>query len=210
MKARILIACEFSGIVRDAFIARGFDAWSCDLLPTDRPGPHIQGDVREHLHRGWDAMIAHPPCTYLCNSSVSWLGERKSKNPKVLTGAARWEAMREGAAFFLHLLDAPIRFIAVENPVMHGHALRLVGSRYDQIIQPYEYGDPYQKATCLWLRRLPKLVPTNIVAGREQKCWREAPSEDRDKIRSETYPGIARAMADQWGSYMRAIMSSAA
>lgn len=213
---RLLVACERSGIVRDAFIERGFDAWSCDMLPSKRPGPHIRGDVRNHLHRGWDAMIAHPDCTYLCNSGVSWLGDRKSKNLQILTGPARWTALRAGAAFFREMLDAPIPFVAVENPVMHRYAIELVGRKYDQLIQPTMFGDPFRKATCLWLRNLPKLVPTNVLPHGKQQCWTESPADDaegqtRAMRRSITYPGIiARAFADQWGSYMRAIMSSAA
>jgi len=186
---RVLVACEFSGRVRDAFLARGHDAVSCDLLPTESPGPHIQGDVREILAEGWDLMIAHPPCTYLCNSGVSWLYRRPG----------RWEKMREAALFFRQLLEAPIPRICVENPIMHKYAVEIIGRRQDQVIQPWMFGHGETKATCLWLKNLPPLRPTNIVEGREQRLHRLPPSPDRWKERSRTYPGVARAMAEQWG-----------
>jgi hypothetical protein len=185
---RVLIACEYSGVVRDAMIALGHDAMSCDLLPTDRPGPHYEGDIRDVLDRGWDLMVAHPPCTYLANSGVSWLYKREG----------RWDAMREGAEFFRLLLHADIPKIAVENPIPHKYATDIIGRKYDQIDQPWMFGHGEQKATCFWLKGLPPLMPTMIVDGREQRLHRLPPSPDRWKLRSTTYDGIARAMAVQW------------
>ena len=187
---RVLVACEFSGVVRDAFAARGHDAWSCDLLPTEAPGQHIQGDVLEVLRYGWDLMIAHPPCTCLCNSGVRWLYE--------LDG--RWTEMEFAADFFRVLLTAPIEKIAVENPIPHKYAVSIMGRNYNQLIQPWQFGHGETKATCLWLKNLPELVPTNIVEGREQRIHKMTPSRDRSKLRSITYTGIAQAMAEQWGN----------
>lgn len=188
---RVLVACEFSGTVRDAFRARGHDAMSCDLLPSEAPGPHHQGDVLELLGRdsAWDLMVAHPPCTYLTNSGVAWLWKRPT----------RWADMHDGAVFFRRLLDAPISRVAIENPIPHKYALATIGVRYTQIIQPWQFGHGESKATCLWLRGLPALTPTNVVAGREQRLHRLPPSKDRWKLRSLTYQGIADAMAEQWG-----------
>lgn len=185
---RVLVACEYSGRVRDAFRSRGHDAMSCDLLPTDAPGPHYQGDVRDILQEGWDLMIYHPPCTRLTNSGVRWLHERNL-----------WDEMRESAEFFRCLLDAPIPRKAGENPIPHRYALDIIGRMYDQIIQPWQFGHGETKATCLWLTNLPPLRPTAPVEGREQRVWKLPPSEDRWKLRSLTYPGVAAAMADQWG-----------
>ena len=185
---RVLIACEYSGRVRDAFIRAGHDAMSCDILPTDAPGPHYQGDVRDVLADGWDLMVGHPPCTDL---SVS--------------GARHFEAKRadgrQQAAieFFLMLARAPIQRIAIENPVC---IMSSIWRKPDQIIQPWQYGHGETKATCLWLKNLPHLVPTNIVEGREQRIWKMSPTADRWKLRSETYAGIAEAMAQQWGASM--------
>lgn len=186
---RVLVACEYSGKVRDAFIAKGHDAMSCDLLPTDRPGPHYQGDVFDIINNGWDLMIAHPPCTYLCNSGVRWL----------YTDESRWAKMRDGAEFFKKLMQSNIPLIAIENPIMHKHAINIVGSKQTQIVQPWMFGHGETKATGLWLKGLKELVPTNIVDGREQRIHKLPPSKDRWKIRSETYQGIADAMAQQWG-----------
>ena len=195
---RVLVACEYSGTVRDAFLARGHDAMSCDILPTDVDGPHYQGDVRDIINDGWDLMIAHPPCTYLTNSGVTWL----HKDP------SRWAKLDEGAAFFKSLLDAPIPRIAVENPIMHKYAKeRIGGVRQSQVIQPWMFGHMEQKATCLWLKGLPLLKPTNDVKAEmmalpdneRQRLHYLPPSEDRWKKRSTTFKGIAEAMAEQWG-----------
>lgn len=185
---KVLIGCEFSGIVRDAFAARGHNAWSCDLLPTEKPGQHIQGNVLDYLDEGWDLAIFHPPCTRLTNSGVRWLAERNL-----------WEEMEEAARFFVKLLKAPILRKAIENPIPHGHAMKIIGRKYDQIIQPHWFGHGETKATCLWLDGLPPLRATNRVEGREGRIHRLPPSEDRWKLRSTTFPGIAEAFADQWG-----------
>lgn len=190
---KVLIACEFSGIVRDAFIKRGHDAWSCDLLPTEVEGPHIQGDVLNILNDGWDLMIAHPPCTHLATSGARWF-KNKEKEQK------------EALEFVSLLLNAPINKIALENPIS------IISSRIrkpDQIVQPWMFGHPEQKSTCLWLKNLPLLKPTNIVekgemhvtkSGKKLPKWYNIPPrEDRWKMRSKTFEGIAAAMAEQWG-----------
>ena len=196
--ARILIACEFSGTVRNAFLERGHDAWSCDLLPSeDGSNRHIQGDARVILNDGWDYLIvAHPPCTRLCNSGVRWLHEP----PPSRTKESMWEELEEGAALFSAFWNAPIPRIAVENPVMHRHAkIRIVNyAPPAQSVQPYQFGHGETKRTCLWLKNLPALVPTDIVAGREARVHRMPPGPDRWKERSRFFPGIARAMAEQW------------
>ncbi len=195
---RVLVACEYSGRVREAFRKLGHDAWSCDLLPSDDNSPyHIQGDVLELLDKGWDLMIAHPPCTYLTNAGVSWLYRKEG----------RWDQMREGAEFFKLLMDAPIPQIAVENPIMHKYAVEIIGRRQDQVIQPWMFGHMEQKATCLWLKGLPVLAATDNVRDEMKKLPKTVqqrlhylpPSKDRWKIRSETYQGIADAFASQWG-----------
>lgn len=194
---RILVACEYSGRVRDAFLAAGHDAISCDLLPTDAPGPHYQGDVRDILGDSWDLMVGHPECTYLCNSGVRWLS----------TDITRWPKMIDGALFFRQLLEADIPRIAIENPVMHGHAAKIIGRRQDQIIQPWMFGHPEKKATGLWLKGLPPLLPTedvrDLMAGlpksQTDRIHYASPGPDRWKLRSTTYAGIAAAMANQWG-----------
>ena len=181
---RVLVACEYSGTVRDAFAAAGHDAMSCDLLPTDTPGPHWQGDVREVLGMGWDLMIAHPPCTHLAVSGAKWFYRKQAEQAEALD-------------FVRLLLDAPIPRIALENPVS------IISSRIrkpDQIIQPWQYGHGETKATCLWLKGLPLLKPSNIVEGREARVHRMSPSPNRWKERSRTFPGIAAAMAAQWGA----------
>lgn len=188
---RVLVACEYSGTVRDAFAARGWDAWSCDLLPTEVPGQHIVGDARELLKSNWDLLIAHPPCTRLCNSGVRWLHERNL-----------WDDMREAAALFNAFLNAPAPHVAVENPVMHGHARKLIGRGPDFTIQPWQFGHGEVKRTCFWTRNLPPLTPTDIVDGRDARVHRESPGKNRWKARSATLPGIAAAMADQWGEYV--------
>jgi len=180
---RVLVACEYSGAVRDAFIARGHAAVSCDLLPTDVPGPHYQGDVRDVLGDGWDLRVAHPPCTHLAVSGARWFKDKQVEQAEALD-------------FVRLLLAAPIPRIALENPVS------IISSRIrkpDQVIQPWQFGHGETKATCLWLKNLQKLAPTNIVDGREARVHRMAPSPTRWKERSKTYAGIAAAMADQWG-----------
>jgi hypothetical protein len=183
---RVLVACEYSGAVRDAFIKAGHEAMSCDLLPTDVPGPHYQGSVLDVIDDGWDLMIAHPPCTHLAVS-----GARHFK--------AKQNDGRQQAAlnFVQRLLDANIPRVALKNPVS------IISSRIrkpDQIIQPWQFGHGETKATCLWLKNLPCLKPTNIVEGREQRIWKLPPGKDRWKLRSKTFQGIADAMAEQWGS----------
>ena len=194
---RVLVACEYSGIVRDAFIARGHDAVSCDILPTERPGPHIQGDVMAVIDDGWDMMIAHPPCTYLSNSGVTWLYRQPD----------RWKHLIDGAVFFRNLLSANIEKIAIENPVMHKHARKIIGVDKSQCMQPWHFGHMEQKATCFWLKNLPLLIPTDVCYdemmklddNERQRLHYLPPSEDRAKLRSLTYQGIADAMAEQWG-----------
>ena len=183
-----LIACEYSGRVRDALLARGIDAVSCDLLPSETEGPHIQGDVTVQLARRWAGVVAHPPCTRLCNSGVRWLAERDL-----------WAEMREGAAFFLACLNANSDKVAVENPVMHGHAQRLIGPPAFTV-QPWQFGDNYKKRTCFWTRGLPPLRPTSELDGSTAKAevHRASPGPDRWKLRSCTYFGIAAAIAEQW------------
>ena len=180
---KVLVACEFSGVVRDAFAARGHDAWSCDLLPSERPGQHIQGDVLGVLGDGWDVMVAHPPCTHLAVSGARWFSEKQGEQ------AAALEFVRA-------LMAAPVARLAIENPVS------IISSRIrkpDQIIQPWQFGHGETKATCLWLHNLPKLMPTNIVDGREARVHRMPPGPNRWAERSRTFAGIAEAMADQWG-----------
>lgn len=187
---KILVACEFSGIVRDAFRKRGHDAWSCDILPTEAdPTYHLQCDVLEILDQGWDMMIAHPPCIYLANSGVRWL----YANPR------RWEKLKEAAEFFKALWNANIPRIALENPIPHKYARDLIGVPYSQVIQPWQFGHGETKATCLWLKNLPPLKPTNIVDGRENRVHRMPPGPNRWRERSRTFHGIAEAMAAQWG-----------
>ena len=182
MKMKVLVACEYSGRVRDAFIAYGHDAVSCDLLPTESEGPHYQGDVFDIINGEWDLMIAHPPCTHLAVSGSRWFKEKATEQA-------------ESLAFVRALMDAPISRIAIENPVS------VISSRIrkpDQIIQPWQYGHGETKATCLWLKNLPKLNPTNIVEGRQARIHRMSPGPNRWKDRSRTYTGIAEAMASQW------------
>ncbi len=193
---RVLVACEYSGAVRDAFLARGHHAMSCDLLPTDVPGPHYQGDVRDVINDGWDLMIAHPPCTYLSVSGMHWT-KRGLRDPQLTEDAL---------AFVRLLMDVPVERIAVENPIS------VISSRIrkpDQIIQPWWFGHDASKKTCLWLKNLPLLKATDMLPGdaKTRRANQTAsgqnrlpPSKDRWKLRSETYPGIAAAMADQWGS----------
>lgn len=209
---KVLIACEYSGAVRDAFLRHGHEAMSCDILPTDVPGPHYQGDVRDVLSQGWDLLIAHPPCTYLCGSGWHWVKRGRIE----ADGRPRIEHVDEALAFARMFIDGPetahIPRRAVENPV--GRLSSLV-RKPDQIIHPHQFGDDASKATCLWLAGLEKLQPTQHVApriillnGKEYRRWGNQtdsgqnnlpPSDDRWKLRSETFLGIADAMALQWG-----------
>ena len=196
---KVLVACEFSGIVREAFRAKGHDAWSCDLLPAeDKSQYHYQGDVRYIIEMyDWDLMIAHDPCTYQCNSGVCWLVD----NPE------RWKLLDESCELTKVILDAPIDKICRENPIPHKYAVERIGRKYDQLIQPYQFGHPERKATCLWLKNLPKLKPTNDVKKEmeslpkniAQRIHYTPPGKDRWAIRSRTFEGIAKAMAEQWG-----------
>jgi len=197
---KVLVACEYSGIVRDAFAKRGHDAWSCDILPTESEGNHIQGDVLGILDQGWDLMIAHPPCTHLTVTGARWFTE----------GRKDYQLQRDGIAFVQKLMDAPIDKIAIENP-------RSVISSYirpaDQLINPFQFGHPVSKATCLWLKNLPRLMPTKNVepdyvyhkSGNRMSKWHYEtsllPSKngERGKARSKFFQGIAEAMAEQWG-----------
>lgn len=197
---KVLVACEFSGVVRDAFAARGHDAWSCDLLPTENPGNHIQGDVFDNLDRDWGMLIFHWPCTYMLLSGVRWFTTIPANpNPKILYGEPRLRAMEKDAECFRRLLDCGIPRIAGENPTMCGAAQKIIGQKWSQRIQPWQFGHGETKATCLWLKGLPVLKPTNVVVGREGRIWKLPPSEDRWKLRSVTFQGIADAMASQWG-----------
>ena len=183
---RVLIACEYSGRVRDAFLAAGHDAMSCDILPTDVSGPHYQGDVSDIINDGWDLMIAHPPCTHLAVSGARHFAAKKASG-----------VQDEALGFVRMLLTANIPKIALENPIS------IISSRIrkpDQIIQPWQFGHGETKATCLWLRGLPLLTPTDIVEGRSDRIHKMPPSPDRWKLRSTTYQGIADAMASQWGA----------
>ena len=189
---KVLIACEFSGVVREAFKALGHNAWSCDLIPSDISGQHIQGDVREVLHEGWDLMIAHPPCTYLAVSGARWFKDRQQEQLDALD-------------FVKVLLDAPIEKIALENPKS---VISTKIRKPDQIIQPWQFGHPEQKTTCLWLKNLPPLIHTNVLPLPESGRWNnQTPSgqnnlpesKNRSRLRSITYKGIAEAMAKQWG-----------
>ena len=181
---RILVACEFSGRVRDAFRAKGHDAWSCDILPTELPGPHIQGDVLDILDDGWDLLIAFPPCTHLASSGARWFAAKRADGRQ-----------QQGIDFFLALANSSIPRKCIENPV---GIMSNIYRKPDQIIQPWQFGHGETKATCLWLTGLPMLTPTNIVDGRAGRIHRMAPGPDRAKLRSLTYRGIAAAMADQW------------
>ena len=191
---RVLIACEYSGTVRDAFLALGHDAMSCDLLPTESPGPHYVGDVRAVLGDGWDLMVAHPPCTYLARSGMRWLKDQPPLKSGKPVGAERRALLAEALEFFNLLLNAPVPRVCIENPRSF-----LIPTPASQYVQPWQFGHGEVKETGLWLRGLPLLTPTNIVEGRESRVHRMAPGPDRWKERSRFFPGIAEAMARQWG-----------
>lgn len=192
---RVLVACEYSGTVRDAFIKLGHDAMSCDIIPTDVPGPHYEGDVLDVINDEWDLMIAHPPCTYLSNAGARFL------YPKGQLNKDRLKLGLEAKQFFMALYNSNIPKICVENPIP-SKIYELPS--YTQTIQPYEYGHPFQKRTCLWLKGLPKLIPTNIVSERQSSKvpgnWFNKGGKDRQKNRAKTFQGIADAMAIQWGN----------
>lgn len=191
--ARVLVACEYSGIVREAFKAKGWDAWSCDLLDTEISGQHIKGDVLDILNEGWDMMIAHPPCTYLCNGGNNWLNRRPDLD---------WKGNRVKAAeFFMSLINAPISKIVVENPI------GCMSTKYrkpDQIIHPYHFGHDVRKDTCLWLKGLPVLRHTKIIPPPYRKIdfWSNKRNPDGKSLKSKTYQGIANAMATQWTNFL--------
>ena len=191
-KPRVLVACEYSGTVRDAFTAMGWEAMSCDLLDSEKPGNHYKGDIFDVLYKGWDLLIAHPPCTHLAVSGARHFAAKKASG-----------VQDEALEFVYDLLHAPIKHIALENPIS------IISTRIrkpDQIIQPWQHGHGETKATCLWLKGLPLLVPTDVVDGREARIHKMAPSPDRWKERSRTFPGIANAMAKQWGDYVKSTM----
>lgn len=192
---RVIVACEFSGIVREAFKKKGHDAWSCDLLSTEILGKHIKHDILDIIYQNereinfkdvphsFDLMIAHPPCTHLAVSGARWFKQRQKEQ-------------KEAIEFFMSLVNAPIDKICIENPIS------IMSTKYrkpDQIVQPWMFGHGETKSTCLWLKNLPKLIPTKIVSGREGRVWKEPPSKNRWKKRSRTYTGIAEAMGKQWG-----------
>jgi hypothetical protein len=183
---RILVACEMSGAVRDAFRALGHDAWSCDMLPSERPGPHYTGDVLDVLNDGWDMLVGFPPCTDLCVSGARWFPAKRVDGRQ-----------QASIALFMALANAPIPRIAIENPI---GIMSTVWRKPDQIIQPWQHGHGETKATCLWLKGLPLLMPTQIVPGREARIHRMAPGPERAKERSRTYAGIANAMALRWST----------
>lgn len=182
---KILIACEFSGVVRSAFLARGHDAMSCDILPTESPGPHHQGDVREILGDGWDLMIAHPSCQHLAVSGARWFKEKRADGRQ-----------QQAIDFFMELINAPIERICVENPIS---IMSTMYRKPDQIIHPHEHGHGEVKATCIWLKNLPPITPTNIVDGRVPRIHLMPPGPNRGHLRSITYSGIGKAFAAQWG-----------
>ena len=186
---KVLIACEFSGVVRDAFIKIGYDAISCDLLESESPGPHYCGDIFDIIDDGFDLMIAHPPCTHLAVSGARWFKEKQKEQEEALN-------------FVVKLMSAKIKYKCIENPIS------IISSKIrkpDQIIQPWMFGHGETKATCFWLENLPKLEATNIVSGREARIHMMPPSKDRWKNRSRTFPGIAEAMAAQWGKFVEEV-----
>lgn len=189
---KVLVACEYSGIVRDAFTAKGHNALSCDFLPTERPGKHYQGDVRDILYHDWDLIIAHPDCTFMANSGVRWL-----YNPDGSLNEPRWEKLNIAVEFFNLFLNHPCEKVCIENPIPHKHAGL---PKYSQTVQPYEHGHTTSKRTCLWLKGLPNLEPTKLIPKEERTfdIHLASPGPDRWKERSRTFSGIAEAMAEQW------------
>jgi hypothetical protein len=188
-----LVAFECSGRTRNALRRLGIDAWSVDKEPSDDNSPfHIIGDARVEMAKGGRLLIAHPPCDRLTNAGVRWLEERNL-----------WDDLDAGVSLFLSALEAPFDHIAVENPIPHGYAVERIGRKYDFIVQPWMFGDGFTKATCFWTKKLPRLIPTNIVAGREPAVWKKGPGPDRKKFRSMTYQGIADALAAQYGPFSR-------
>lgn len=227
---RVLVACEFSGTVRDQFAARGWDAWSCDLRESETPGNHVTGDVTPLLKQDWHLVIAHPPCTYLTNAGAKHLYEewtiadrnahfeatgRRLQGHSPRRNESRWQAMQEGAEFFNLFLNTGHRHVAIENPVMVGHASELVGGKATQFVQPYQFGHMESKRTGLRLIGLPPLLPTHDVETEMRKLptkvWNRvhymSPGPDREKERSRTATGIAQAMAEQWGGYLEKLYS---
>lgn len=200
--AKILIACEESQTVTKEFRKLGHDAYSCDVLQCsgDHPEWHFQQDVVPLLKQRWDMIIAHPPCTYLANSGVSWLTGKKAQK-------GRWEKMKEGAEFFKLFLNNPCEKIAIENPIMHKYAVKIIGRKHDQLVQPYMFGHLESKATCFWLKGIKKLEHTwnrkeemqNLPKREKQRLHYLPPSQERARLRSKTFIGIAKAMAEQWG-----------
>lgn len=188
---RVLIACEFSGVVRDAFIRQGHEAISCDILPSDKAGPHIKGDVLDHLNNGWDMLIAHPPCKYICNGGNNWLNRRPDLD---------WRGNREkSAVFFMKFINAPIERIAVENPI------GCMSSKYrkpNQIVRPWMFGHEYNKDICLWLKNLPNLKPTEVIEPPYKKLdfWSSKRNPSGRSLKSITFEGLANAMAEQWNN----------
>ena len=204
---RVLVACEESQAVTIEFRKLGFEAYSCDILDCSGGHPewHIKDDVLNHIDNEWDLMIGHPTCTYLTNSGVCWLYNKDgSRNEE------RWNKLKKGAEFFNNLMNAPISLIAIENPIPHKYAVELIGRKYDQLIQPYHFGHTESKATCFWLKGLPNLIKTDDVKEQWKKLPKNEaqrlhylpPGPDRAKLRSKTYQGIAKAMANQWGNYL--------
>ena len=203
---RVLVACEESQTVTKAFRAAGHEAYSCDVLPCSggRPDWHVQTDVETQLYKGWDLMIAHPPCTYLCNSGVRWLHE---PTPTLRLDKTRWDNLDSGAEFFRTLLNSGIPKIAVENPIPHKYAVKRIGAKYDQLIQPWMFGHKETKVTCLWLKGLPFLEPTTnlkeetkaLPKKQRHRIRHASPGPKRSQLRSKTFSGIAEAMAQQWG-----------
>lgn len=213
---KVLIACEFSGTVRDAFTALGYDAWSCDLLPSETPGNHFQGDVLEILYDDWDLIIAHPPCDFIANSGNTWYYHPEDKHLPVAQRRPhpkypeRSEQRKEAIDFFKKFQSVKIKCpVAIENPIPNFHSTLYIG-KYSQIIQPWMFGHPEKKATCLWLYGLPLLKPANNVyeemiklpKNQQQRLHYLPPSPDRAKLRSKTFPGIGKAMAEQWSEYI--------